>query len=193
MPGRAWLAVGAGPILLAGCGSPDGGAAQRPDDRIDPALTAALDGQIMVDPTLKQYANAHAVRPPELPGDAFYPLAVLSAPSSACDGTLAHDPDWARRLPAAFALPDGARLRDAAGHAGPGCSIHVAEFTAVQSPAAVLDRYFGRAVRDGYSARQIGRAADQLLYGAKGGTSYVIVARPVADGSEVGLVVRTAG
>jgi hypothetical protein len=40
----------------------------------DPALTSALEDQIMVDPALSQQSNRNAVRPPETPTQAQYPL-----------------------------------------------------------------------------------------------------------------------
>jgi hypothetical protein len=40
----------------------------------DPALTSALEDQIMVDPNLAQQSNRNAIRPPETPTQAQYPL-----------------------------------------------------------------------------------------------------------------------
>jgi hypothetical protein len=40
----------------------------------DPALTSALEDQILVDPTLTQQANRHSVRPAEAPVQAQYPV-----------------------------------------------------------------------------------------------------------------------
>lgn len=55
----------------------------------DPALTTALEDQIMVDPTLAQQANGQSVRPPETPVQAQYPVesrAAHAAPESAGPG-----------------------------------------------------------------------------------------------------------
>ncbi|MCU6455631.1 hypothetical protein LPN01_16245 [Sphingomonas sp. A2-49] len=74
-------------MLVAGCGSPapsqqdlDGLDRELADatggNRRDPALTAALADQIMVDPALAQSANATVVRPPSRPD----PLAMPPEP-----------------------------------------------------------------------------------------------------------------
>lgn len=191
MPKRAWLVLGAGMFVLAGCGRPEGGAALRPDDRTDPALTSALDDPILVDPTLSQSSNLTAVRTTETPGDAFHPPGQTPVRPGPCDGALAHDPAWARELPAPFGPPAGARLRDAAGKAAAGCVVRVADFLVAQRPAALLDWYWQRAVQAGYSATQLGRGGEQVLFGARDGTSYVVVARQARSGSELGLVVRS--
>src|SRR5688572_13238070 len=39
----------------------------------DPALTSALEDQILVDPNLVQQANPNSVRPPDTPAQAQYP------------------------------------------------------------------------------------------------------------------------
>jgi len=67
-------------LLLAGCGGDRAPATTQDladldrelatDNQRDPALTAALAGQIMVDPALVQSANAHAIRPPDEPQSA---------------------------------------------------------------------------------------------------------------------------
>jgi len=75
------------PILLglAACGTGGGNATDNLDSSLvngaqaneaDPALTAALEDQIMVDPTLAQQANGHSVRPPDGPTQAPIPPAT---------------------------------------------------------------------------------------------------------------------
>lgn len=103
--------------LLAGCGGPGAPAASTQTDAPvlgniassagDPALTAALREQIMVDPALVQEANADAVRPPT------HPLAGAVPP----DGIAARA--MAARLP-----PDGTlRPAPAASGACPQCDV----------------------------------------------------------------------
>jgi len=46
---------------------------------VDPALTTALEDQILVDPTLANQSNRNAVRPPETPRTAQYPAPVPQA------------------------------------------------------------------------------------------------------------------
>jgi len=52
---------------------------------VDPALTTALEDQILVDPTLANQSNKNAVRPPETPRTAQYPAPVpeVEAPRGA--------------------------------------------------------------------------------------------------------------
>ena len=79
LPGIA--AILAAALALAGCGSPK--PAAGPDvnavdaallgNDADPALTAALRDQIMVDPMLVQQANDDAVRPPTMPASGAVP------------------------------------------------------------------------------------------------------------------------
>ena len=70
------------PLALAACGR-----TPEPQDNLtaldaalvdanasDPALTAALHDQIMVDPALAQSSNADAVRPPPRPDPKSVPL-----------------------------------------------------------------------------------------------------------------------
>ena len=66
-------------MMLAACGSAsDETELASLDNQIvgndaDPALTSALEDQILVDPTLSQQSNRNAVRPPESPVQAPYP------------------------------------------------------------------------------------------------------------------------
>jgi hypothetical protein len=186
---RAWVAL----LLLAGCGRPDGGAAPRPDDRTDPALLAALDDPILVDPTLGQYSNRTAVRSSEAPVPSLYPVGGRVPDAAGCGGALQRGAEWAQRLPAALPVLGGATQLEAAGQAAEGCSVAVASFAVAQRPAAVIQWYFARAVADGFSATQLARGRDQVLFGAKGATSYVLVVSASEGGAEVGLAVRTGG
>jgi hypothetical protein len=67
-------------LALAACngGGDEGNLAsldnQLVGDDADPALTSALADQILVDPTLANQSNKNAVRPPETPTQAQYPL-----------------------------------------------------------------------------------------------------------------------
>jgi hypothetical protein len=58
----------------------------------DPALTGALNDQIMVDPTLTQHSNAAAIRPPAQPYSAAVPPEGTSSSQTADIGKLAHAP-----------------------------------------------------------------------------------------------------
>jgi hypothetical protein len=58
----------------------------------DPALTGALNDQIMVDPALTQQANNAAIRPPAQPYSAPVPPAATTASTPDADGKLLHAP-----------------------------------------------------------------------------------------------------
>lgn len=67
-------------LALAGCGwGSDESELANLDNEIvgndaDPALTSALEDQILVDPSLSQQSGRNAVRPPDMPLQAQYPL-----------------------------------------------------------------------------------------------------------------------
>lgn len=93
---RAWLLFA--PMLLAGChSSKDARNLDTLDNELtsanaaDPALTGALNDQIMVDPALTQQANGAAVRPPAKPYSAEVPPANTKA-AVADTGKLMHAP-----------------------------------------------------------------------------------------------------
>jgi hypothetical protein len=70
-------------MALAGCSGGDDGNLASLDNQLtndsDPALTAALQDQIAVDPNLSQQSNRNAVRPPETPTQASYPTDSAAA------------------------------------------------------------------------------------------------------------------
>lgn len=97
------LAIVIATLALASCGKPP--AAQQDLDGLDkeltdsagnsrdPALTAALHDQIMVDPALAQSANANVVRPPSRPDAGSVPPDGIGARADGVDpATLRHAP-----------------------------------------------------------------------------------------------------
>jgi hypothetical protein len=189
---------------LVGCGRSDDAAVQKnkAGNDTDPALTSAIEDQILVDPALTQHSNKNAVQPPETPHQAQYPAdAPRTGPAERArqslwdggarcgDGPFNYHPDWARRLPAEFALPAGAKLTEAAGNNERGCSMRVVTFTLAQPAERVLDFYRGRALNAGYSAEQQRRDGDHVLAGsnARNGHYYLIVT-PKPGGSEIALI-----
>src|SRR5688500_16648744 len=65
-------------LSLSACGRGDESDLASLDNQIvgndsDPALTSALQDQILVDPALTNQSNRNAVRPPETPTRAQYP------------------------------------------------------------------------------------------------------------------------
>jgi hypothetical protein len=209
-------------LALAGCsGGGDEGNLASLDNQLtndsDPALTAALQDQIAVDPNLSQQSNRNAVRPPETPTQAPYPSDTAAAPQAkpGAAGTtpaaqLASAPQsgggtnctsganfhynnaWAQRLPAAFPLYPNGRLTEAAANNSNGCSTRVVSFATADNAARVIDWYNSRAVGAGYTAERETRGGDQILAGANGrdnGAFYLIVT-PKGNGSDVALIVN---
>lgn len=82
------------PLALAACSGPKPDeSADNSANAADPALTSALQDQIMVDPQLSRQANAGAVRPPSQPYSGGVPAEGVAANSDTVDkGGLLHAP-----------------------------------------------------------------------------------------------------
>jgi hypothetical protein len=175
----------------------------------DPALTSALEDQILVDPALTQQSNVNAVRPPETPMQAQYPVtrnatvrgkSVQGAAQAGdagmvnlCNAAFKYGNDWGSRLPQPFAVYPGARIVEAAGADAADCHARVVSFTTRAAPQQVLDWYRQRASGGGYSAEQQQRGADLVLAGSREGNegAYFLIVTPLPKGSEVALIVNT--
>ncbi len=196
----------AGLLALAACGSGDDNNLAALDNALlangaDPALTSALEDQILVDPNLVQQAHPNTVRPPETPMQSQYPpgsaavqqasaTSGAAAGSGACAGPFDHGAQWAQRLPAEFPAYPGARITEAAGNDSGRC--RVLTVRTGDPYARVLEHYRGLAARAGFTAEHQVRGNDQVLGGvneASDGAFYLIVT-PVRDGSEVALIVN---
>ena len=188
-------------LALAGCGGAEDNAQNAAANDADPALTSALEDQILVDPTLAQQSNANAVRTPDAPPQAQYPAeagaqaAAAGMPSPACldEARFHYDPAWAQRLAPAFSVYPGAKLVEAAGNNSDNCRTRIATFTTGDPFERVLDWYHTKAVRAGYSSEQQIRGEDRVLAGANeatGGAFYLIVT-PKSPGAEVALITNS--
>src|SRR3954467_12466953 len=74
----------AGLLALAACGSGEQNNLAEMDNSLigngaDPALTSALEDQILVDPNLVQQTHPNSARPPETPVQAQYPAEADNA------------------------------------------------------------------------------------------------------------------
>jgi hypothetical protein len=107
-------------LALAACGTKqDGGNLASLDNTLvgndaDPALTSALQDQIAVDPNLVNQSNRNAVRPPETPTQAQYPVGAASGARAGAQrggGTL--------RAPEPTAAGGGQQIRLAGAASGP--------------------------------------------------------------------------
>src|SRR6478735_5621283 len=121
----------AGLFALAACGSGEQNNLAEMDNSLigngaDPALTSALEDQILVDPNLVQQTHPNSARPPETPVQAQYPAdsgagsaasggaggagqasqasagaagGGAQASPSACGAPFVYGNEWANRLP----------------------------------------------------------------------------------------------
>lgn len=224
-------------LLLAACGGGgnDGRAANSLDRNLaaaaneaDPALTSALEDQIMVDPTLAAQSNAKSVRPaggpaqgpipptdepggaapaagregllrtpPPTPAGQNQTLGDLartqsrSTPSAAdngCDKNFRYSLSWAERLPAGIPLYPDARVTEAAGNDDPRCRMRIVSFTTRAQLNAVMDWYYTRARRSGFSAEHQLIDGDHVLAGTKSEAAYYITFKPAGGGTEVDII-----
>ena len=213
------IAALAGALTLAACQDRNAELASLDNQIVgndaDPALTNALEDQILVDPALTQQSNRNAVRPPETPTQAQYPLPARRAAQvsrdgrpvaqtaqatemesvrgAGCEAELDYNMAWARRMPAAFAVFPGGRVTDAAGSDSANCRARVVTFTSNAAPARVLEWYRSRASQAGYSAEQQMRQGDHILAGTGGGGAYFLILTPRGSGSEVAIIANNRG
>ena len=208
MPNSAALllrsAAFAGLIALAACNrGGDGNNLAEMDNSLigngaDPALTSALEDQILTDPNLVQQSNPNTARPPETPVQAQYPAGSGGAASgqsadttqSACGAPFSYGNQYAGRLPAEFPLYPGGRLTEAAASDRGDCHIRVVTFATADPSNRVLEYYRSLAARGGFSAEQQTRGADQVLGGTNGDAAYYLIVTPTRAGSEVALIVN---
>jgi len=173
----------------------------------DPAVTSALNDQILVDANLATQSNRNAARPAPTPAGASYPAPdpAPSAPGKQADAAAAigaggkgcSDPSrfdynmaWANRLAPNFPVYPGGRVMEAAANNQSGCSTRVVTFATADDWQRVLDWYHTKAVRAGYSSEHQVRDGDHVLAGgneADKGAFYLIVT-PKPKGSEVALI-----
>jgi hypothetical protein len=179
----------------------------------DPALTSALEDQILVDPNLVQQTHPNSARPPETPVQAQYPpdngtagnAAGAGQPrqaaagnagdggppmASACGVPFASGGQWASRLPAEFPAYPGGHVTEAAGADRGDCHMRVVTFTTADRYDRVLDHYRGLATHAGFSVEQQRRGGDQVLGGTRGEAAYYLIVTPTQSGSDVSLIVN---
>jgi len=190
-------------LALSACGRGDDDAdLAKLDNQIvanaaDPAATSALQDQILVDPTLSQQSNRHAVRPAESPTQAQYPggpgaaaLRDSVATGAECGDNFDYNMDWAQRLPAPFVVYPGARVTEAAANNRGDCRVRVVTFVTDDAPQRLLDWYRERATSAGLSVDYQLRGTDHVLAGsdAQDRGAYFLIVSPRGAGSDVSLI-----
>ncbi|SFR81488.1 hypothetical protein [Sphingomonas jatrophae] len=184
-------------------------------NQTDPALTAALEDQIMVDPALAQHANDHALRSPDSLPQAPIPPAAEPAAEAACNerptlgemaeqhggegaagcyAGLAYSQVWANRLPAGVPLFRDAAVDEAAGNDAPGCGTRVVSYASAAPAPTLVAFYLARTRAAGYAAGHVRRGGDEVVAGERpdGAAAYVAIT-PQRGGSAVNIVVSGGG
>ncbi len=210
-------------LPLAACGG--GSSLNEMDAKLtgkgdaDPALTAALEDQIMVDPTLSGQANDDAIRPTAEPYQAPVPAgegrpaptpAAASNPGqtlgslaaqqagmekdafNGCGLNVRYSMDYAARLPADLPLPSTARVTEAAGSDDNGCRLRAVSHSISAPMAAVANHYTNVAARAGYRISTSAEGQGRMVSGKRasdGGAFYVIL-NPEGTGTSADLVVN---
>jgi hypothetical protein len=202
-------------LALGACGGGDGNNLAELDNELlangqDPALTSALEDQILVDPNLVQQAHPNTIRPPETPQQAQYPAgsaaegarrsmaggrtqsAAADPMMSACGVPFQTGAQWANRMPPEFPSYPGGRLTEAAGADSANCHMRVVTFRTADAHERVLNHYRGLANRAGFSAEHQVRGADHVLGGVNQGTdgAFYLIVTPLQRGSDVALIVN---
>ncbi|MEM8695650.1 MAG: hypothetical protein AAGE05_06470 [Pseudomonadota bacterium] len=216
-------------------------------DDSDPALTTALEDQIMVDQELAGQSNANAALPGNAVSGAPIPETLhtmrdaqeaidagrlLSAPAptrgedcvdcagsrsaaqgettlgamavrqanepdvDTCDGTVEYGMGWATTLPSAFTVYPGSEVVEAAGYNQDGCRMRVVSFRSRASTERLIDWYYTRAVRSGYSSEHQLRHDNNVLGGFRArdeGAYYLIFAPRRGGGTDVDVIVSNGG
>jgi len=196
-------------LALAACGLGGEGNAVADANEADPALTSALNDQILVDPDLATQSNRTAIRPAAQPPQAPYPVpaaakdGAAAQPASYPEGSGAaggqgcsdperfhYDAGWAKRLSPDFPLYPGASVVEAAANNSGECRTRAVTFRTADGWQRVLDWYHTRAVRAGYSSEHQIRQGDHVLAGANGpdGGAFYLIVTPREDHTQVALI-----
>lgn len=183
---------------------------------VDPALTAALEDQIMVDPSLSGQANEDSIRPPSEPNQAPIPadrdapetgsaatasqtlgsLAVEQASGdnkarfTGCSLDVQYSAEWANRLPTDVPLYPQARVSEAGGSDNANCKLRAVTFGTSAAPRAMVDFYATIAKRGSFAVGQKTAGSETTVSGtrASDGAAFYAIIQPNGSGSSVDLV-----
>lgn len=111
--------------------------------------------------------------------------------TSGCAANLNYSTQWATRLPADLPLYPQARVTEAAGTDGGACKLRVVSFSSPKPMQHMLDWYYTKAVRGGYSAEHQSDGAQHILGGtrARDDAAYVVFMTARQDGgTDIDLV-----
>ena len=104
--------------------------------------------------------------------------------TAGCAARVNYSAQWAARLPAAMPLHPQARVSEAAGVQDGQCSLRVVSFSTPQPLQTMIDWYYTRAVKGGYTAEHQAKDGQHVLGGTRGrdGSAYVVFLSSRADG-----------
>jgi hypothetical protein len=201
-------------LTLSACGGGEKAELDQLDKKLgakadaDPALTAALEGQIMVDPDLAGQANEDSIRGPNQPFQAPMPqgeggaggqtLGALAAQQAnaakaqftGCSLDVNYSFQWSNRLPADVPLPAKAKVIEAAGSDRQDCALRVVSFSSPLEPRALTDFYLGLARRGGYVPANAVEGRGNMVSGARAsdGAAFYAIVQPASGGANVDVV-----
>jgi hypothetical protein len=224
------LTVLTGALALVGCGGKNtdndvdaldqdiGGVPVSKGKNADPALTAALEDQIMVDPSLNNQANRHSVKPADEPFQAPIPpdqghatpqqgtpvtLGALAEQQAkkgnssfnGCQLDVDYSMAWANRLPADLPLYPRSRVDEAAGSDNSGCHLRAISFTSAESVETLVDFYLTQSRRAGYAAQRTQNGTESKVSGARArdGAAYYVLLNTVSGGGTTADLVANNG
>jgi hypothetical protein len=161
-----------------------------PQDRGPDAVAAAKAA------ALKLAGGSITPAPAPAAGDAHRParniatagqLAAASNPR--CASYIEYSARWAALLPGALDVYPRGAVQEAAGSDTAGCRLRVVNFRTPVPPDDVIDFYYTRLRKAGYTVQRRLESSDDVLAGAGRGAAYVIHVRQLDEGlTEVDLV-----
>lgn len=104
--------------------------------------------------------------------------------TSECAGSITYSANWANRLPRDLPLFPQARVTEAAGSETGKCALRVVSFSASQPMQTMLDWYYTRAIKSGYSSEHQVDGKEHILGGTRerDGGAYVLFLTNRSDG-----------
>jgi hypothetical protein len=104
--------------------------------------------------------------------------------TSQCASSMTYSAGWANRLPRDLPLFPQARVTEAAGSEAGQCQLRAVSFSTAQPMQAMLDWYYTRAVRSGYTAEHQLDGEEHILGGTRerDGGAYVLFMTARRDG-----------
>lgn len=108
-----------------------------------------------------------------------------------CDAKLNYAMDWANRMPVEFPVYPKGRVIEAAGVDGGICDIRVVSFASANGMQSIVDYYYTRAVKSGFTAEYVIRDGQHALGGTRDvddGAFYITFTPRKDGGTDVDIV-----